>query len=67
MEKRILDLTTLYTVDQEIWMDIDLPGMLVRLKMTLEELDDLLSVGKQVREQYVEHNGHIIHNSVEGC
>ena len=51
-EKRVLDFTTLRTVSDEIWMEITLPGMLIRLTMTPEELDDLLMVGEQVKDQY---------------
>ena len=51
-EKRILDCATLAKIGDEAWLDILHPGLLLRFKLTSEELDNLIEVCQQVRKDF---------------
>jgi hypothetical protein len=55
---RILDFASLQKIGSEAWLDIICPGMMLRFKLTVDELDNLIEVCQQVRKDFEESPGH---------
>jgi hypothetical protein len=52
--QRILGQATLSRVGTEAWLDIQEPGMLLRFVLTRAELDELIAIAQEVRQQLTE-------------